>query len=220
MRSGNTLAEVILGKKARGRVGGAIADGQYVRLPGDQQSWLVRGVVEGTAELSTWVDNGVVEMNVDQGGAGRVQAERRRGTGGAPHRRDRGRAVQSSSSTTCRTDRTPKNDLTIRYAATDIANSRFTEVRKDQGGDVAWRTRLMMEDGMLIEFNITADDWMSVKVLEGGRDKETSERHHQPHRRLPVPAAGLQDQAVQADHGQPDRAEGLSRSAQGRIANI
>ena len=53
---GNKLGEVILGKKARGRVGGAIADGQYVRLPGEQQSWLVRGVVEGTAELSTWVD--------------------------------------------------------------------------------------------------------------------------------------------------------------------
>jgi hypothetical protein len=68
-----------------------------------------------------------------------------------------------------------KNDLTIRYAATDIANSRFTDVRKDEGGDVAWRTRLMMEDGMLIEFNITADDWVGVKVLEGGRDKETSD---------------------------------------------
>jgi hypothetical protein len=171
--SGNTLAEVILGKKARGRVGGAIADGQYVRLPGDQQSWLVRGVVEGTAELSTWVDNGVVEMNVDKvvlaafkPKDGEELVVRRTGVteGGRP----------KFELDNLPEDRKPKNDLTIRYAATDIANSRFTEVRKDQGGDVAWRTRLMMEDGMLIEFNITADDWMSVKVLEGGRDKETS----------------------------------------------
>jgi hypothetical protein len=172
--SGNTLAEVILGKKARGRVGGAIADGQYVRLPGDQQSWLVRGVVEGTAELSTWVDNGVVEMNVTKvvlaafkPNEGEELVVRRTGVteGGQP----------KFELDNLPDNRTPKNDLTIRYAATDIANSRFTDVRKDEGGDVAWRTRLMMEDGMLIEFNITADDWVSVKVLEGGRDKETSD---------------------------------------------
>ncbi len=171
---GNKLGEVILGKKARGRVGGAIADGQYVRLPGEQQSWLVRGVVEGTAELSTWVDNGVVEMNVDKvvlaafkpkDGEGLVVRRTGVTDGGRP----------KFELDNLPDNRKPKNDLTIRYAATDIGNSRFTEVRKDQGGDVAWRTRLMMEDGMLIEFNITADDWMSVKVLDGGKDRETSD---------------------------------------------
>ncbi len=30
---GNILGEIILGKKARGRLGGAVGDGQYVRLP-------------------------------------------------------------------------------------------------------------------------------------------------------------------------------------------
>ncbi len=173
-KAGNTLAEVILGKKARGRVGGAIADGQYVRLPGDKQSWLVRGVVEGNADLSTWVDTGVVEMNIDkvvlaafQPAGGEELVVRRVGV------TDGGQAKFEIDNVP--EDRKPQNDLTIRYAATDIANSRFIDVRKDQGGDVAWRTRLMMEDGMLIEFNITADDWLSVKVLDGGKDKETSD---------------------------------------------
>ena len=173
-KAGNTLAEIILGKKARGRVGGAIADGQYVRLPGEAQSWLARGVVEGNANLSTWVDTGVVEMNVDkvvlaafQPAGGEELVVRRVGV------TDGGQAKFEIDNVP--EDRKPQNDLTIRYAATDIANSQFIEVRKDQGGEAAWRTRLMMEDGMLIEFNITADNWLSVKVIDGGKDKETSD---------------------------------------------
>lgn len=172
--AGKALAEIILGKKARGRVGGAIADGQYVRLPGEAQAWLTRGVVEGNADLSTWVDTGVVEMNVDKvvlaafkPRDGEELVVRRVGV------TDSGQPKFEIDNVP--DDRKPVQDLTIRYAATDIANSRFVDVRKDEGGEIAWRTRLMMEDGMLIEFNITADDWLSVKVLDGGKDKETSD---------------------------------------------
>ena len=138
-KAGNTLAEVILGRKARGRVGGAIADGQYVRLPDEAQSWLARGVVEGDANLSTWVDTGVVEMNIDkvvlaaflpQGGEELVV--RRVGvTEGGQAKFEIDNVPEG---------RKPQSDLTVRYAATDIANSQFIDVRKDQGGEAAWRS--------------------------------------------------------------------------------
>ncbi|MEE4237466.1 MAG: hypothetical protein V2I51_12165 [Anderseniella sp.] len=172
-KAGNKLAEIILGRKARGRVGGAIGDGQYVRLPGEAQSWLARGVVEGDAKLSTWVDTGVVEMNIDKVVLAAFKPE------GGEELVVRRVGVTEGGQAKFEIDnvpegRKPQSDLTVRYAATDIANSQFIDVRKDQGGDPAWRTRLMMEDGMLIEFNVTADDWLSVKVLDGGKDKETS----------------------------------------------
>ncbi len=171
---GTVIAELILGRKARGRVGGTIADGQYVRLPGEAQSWLTRGVVEGTAQLSSWVDAGVVEMNTDKV----VQSTFKPVNG--PELVVRRTGVTEGGQPKFELDglpegRKPKADLTIRYAATDIANSQFIDVRKDQGGDIAWRATLLMEDGMLIGFDVTADDWLSVKVLDAGKDKETSD---------------------------------------------
>ena len=171
---GTVIAELILGKKARGRVGGTIADGQYVRVPGEAQSWLTRGVVEGTAQLSSWVDAGVVEMNNSKVVKATFQPA------GGPELVVRRTGVTEGGQPKFELDgvpegRKPVRDLIIRYAATDIANSQFIDVRKDQGGEVAWRATLMMEDGMLIGFNITADDWLSVEVLDGGKDKETSD---------------------------------------------
>lgn len=171
--SGGNVGEIILGKKARGRLGGAIGDGQYVRLPNSGQSWLARGVVDADVKLETWVDTAVTDMNVDhvvratfQPAGGPELMVRRTGVteGGQPKFEVNG--VPDG--------RTPKNDLTLRYAATDLGNVSFVDVRKDQGGDVVQRTRLMMADGLTTEFRITADDWVSLHVVNDGKDKITT----------------------------------------------
>ncbi len=171
--SGNDLGEIILGKKARGRLGGAVGDGQYVRLPGDAQSWLARGVVDADVKLETWVDNAITDMNVEfvvravfQPTGGPELMVRRTGVteGGQPKFELNG--VPDG--------RKPKNDLTLRYAATDLGNVNFVDVRKDQGGDVVQRATLMMADGLTAEFRIAADDWVSLHVINDGKDKTTT----------------------------------------------
>ncbi len=171
--SGNDLGEIIVGKKARGRLGGAVGDGQYVRLPGEAQSWLARGVVDADVKLETWVDNAITDMNVEfvvravfQATGGRELMVRRTGVteGGQPKFEVNG--VPDGKK--------PKNDLTLRYAATDLGNVNFVDVRKDQGGDVVQRATLMMADGLTAEFHITADDWVSLHVVNDGQDKTTT----------------------------------------------
>lgn len=171
--SGNDLGEIIVGKKARGRLGGAVGDGQYVRLPGEAQSWLARGVVDADVKLETWVDNAITDMNVEfvvravfQPTGGPELMVRRTGVteGGQPKFELNG--VPDGKK--------PKNDLTLRYAATDLGNVNFVDVRKDQGGDIAQRATLMMADGLTAEFRITADDWVSLHVTNDGQDKTTT----------------------------------------------
>ncbi|MGB7206005.1 MAG: hypothetical protein WBD37_11075 [Anderseniella sp.] len=171
--SGGTLASIIIGKKARGRIGGAVGDGQYVRLPGDKQSWLVRGLVEADVALGVWVDDAITDMNIDHVALAAFKPA------DGPEVVVRRTGVSEGGQAKFEIDnvpdgRKPKNELTVRYAATDIGNVSFIDVRKDEGGDVAWRTRLIMADGMLAEFNITRDDWISLKVLETGKDKSTA----------------------------------------------
>lgn len=171
--SGDSLGEIILGKKARGRLGGAVGDGQYVRLPGDDQSWLARGVVDADVKLDTWVDTAITDMNVEhvvratfQPTSGPELMVRRTGVteGGQP--KFELNAVPDGKQ--------PKNDLTLRYAATDLGNVSFVDVRKDKGGDVVQRTTLMMADGLTAEFRITSDDWVSLHVVNDGKDKTTT----------------------------------------------
>lgn len=169
---GNNLGEIILGKKARGRLGGTIGDGQYVRLPDAKQSWLARGIVDADIKLDGWVDNALTDMNVDyvvratfQPADGEELAVRRTGVtdGGQP----------KFELNNMPEGKRPKNDLTIRYAATDLANVGFVDVRKDSGGEVAHRTTLMMADGLIVEFRVTGDDWVSLHVVNDGKDKTT-----------------------------------------------
>lgn len=170
--SGEVVGEIVLGKKARGRVGGALKDGQYVRLPGEAQSWLARGVIEGNANLATWVDAGIVEMNIDHvvkasftPRGGETLTVRRVGVSESGN----GKFEIDNLPET----RKPKNDLTVRYAATDIGNSQFIDVRKAVGGEPKWQTVLTMSDGIEVEFSISDDDWLSVKIINEGKDKET-----------------------------------------------
>jgi len=171
--SGTTLAEIILGKKARGRIGGAIGDGQYVRLPDDKQSWLVRGLVEADTDLGIWVDDAITDMNIDfvalatfePVGGDKLTVRRTGVTEGGQGKFE----VDSLPE-----GRKPKNDLTLRYAVQDLGNVKFVDVRKDAGGEIVRRATLLMADGLLMQFNITADDWVSLSVLNDGQDKTTT----------------------------------------------
>jgi len=169
---GNNLGEIILGKKARGRLGGAVGDGQYVRLPDSKQSWLARGVVDADIKLDGWVDNAITDMNVEyvvratfQPSGGEELVVRRTGVteGGQP----------KFELNVIPDGKKPKNDLTLRYAATDLGNVSFVDVRKDSGGDVTHRATLMMADGLIVEFRITGDDWLSLHFVNDGKDKTT-----------------------------------------------
>ncbi len=172
-KGGNNLGEIILGKKARARLGGAVGDAQYVRLPGSDQSWLARGVVDADVKLETWVDTAITDMNVEfvvratfQPTGGPELMVRRTGVteGGQP----------KFEVNNVPEGKKPKNDLTLRYAATDLGNVNFVDVRKDQGGDVVQRVTLMMADGLTAEFRITTDDWVSLHVVNDGQDKTTT----------------------------------------------
>jgi hypothetical protein len=171
--SGKTLAQIIIGKKARGRIGGVVGDGQYVRLPDDKQSWLVRGLVEADTNLGVWVDDSTTDMNIDfvamaafEPVAGEKLTVRRTGvTEGGQGKFEIDDLPEGTKT---------KNDLTLRYAVQDLANVKFVDVRKDAGGDIVHRATLLMADGLLIQFNITADDWVSLKVLNDGQDKTTT----------------------------------------------
>jgi hypothetical protein len=172
---GSILAEIITGKKARGRVGGALGDGQYVRIPGEERSWLARGVIESGFDLGGWVDTVVVSLKTDevvratfQAGEDPVLTVRRTGLteGGQP----------KFEVDNLPDGRKPKNELTVRYAATDLANASFVDVRKDAGGVVAQRTTLTMSNGLTVAFLLTADDWLSVKVLAEGKGDAATEK--------------------------------------------
>src|SRR6516164_6552463 len=60
-KSGATLAELIIGKRRFDRLGTG-TDGVYVRKPGDSQSWLARGSLEFSDQLSSWLDRRVLDI--------------------------------------------------------------------------------------------------------------------------------------------------------------
>ena len=60
-RTGGTVAELIVGKTRRGRLGGG-NDGVYVRKPGDKQAWLAAGSLELPADLVGWLDRRIIDV--------------------------------------------------------------------------------------------------------------------------------------------------------------
>jgi hypothetical protein len=169
----NKLADIIIGKKARGRLGGAIGDGQYVRMPDSKQSWLARGLVEADTEPGIWVDDSITDMNIDfvamatfEPAGGEKLTIRRTGVAEGGQGKFEIDSLPEGKK--------PKNDLTLRYAVQDLANVKFVDVRKDAGGEAVWRSTLLMADGLLMQFNITSENWVSLTVLNDGQDKTTT----------------------------------------------
>jgi Domain of unknown function (DUF4340) len=60
-KSGAPLARLIVGKRRFDRLG-AGNDGVYVRKPGDLQSWLARGALDFSDDMSNWLDRRVIDI--------------------------------------------------------------------------------------------------------------------------------------------------------------
>jgi len=60
-KSGTTLAELIVGKRRYDRLGTG-TDGIYVRKPGDAETWLARGSLEFSDQLSSWLDRRILDI--------------------------------------------------------------------------------------------------------------------------------------------------------------
>ena len=59
--SGNTLAEIILGR-TRQDLGGNPSEGVYVRRPGEEQSWLARGSLTVHGDAVDWMPRRIVDV--------------------------------------------------------------------------------------------------------------------------------------------------------------
>jgi hypothetical protein len=60
-RTGGIVAELIVGKTRRDRLGGG-NDGVYVRKPGEDQAWLAGGSLDLPADLNGWLDRRIVDV--------------------------------------------------------------------------------------------------------------------------------------------------------------
>ncbi len=128
--------------------------------------------MDADIKLESWVDNAITDMNIDhvvratfQPSGGEELVVRRTGVTEGGQAKFELNVIPDGKK--------PKNDLTLRYAATDLGNVNFVDVRKDIGGDISHRTTLMMADGLIVEFRITGDDWVSLHVVNEGKDKAT-----------------------------------------------
>jgi len=175
---GGELARIRLGKKAPGR-GDKGADGEYVLVGKDPQSWLVNGFVGAGAAITDWVDPEIVAINVntvDRAVITRADGERlelyRNGiteqntpkfeiAGGVPE----GKKV--------------KVDIAVRYAATDLANLELVDVRRAKpGGKHLSDAELTMSTGLKVDYSLDEDDtgnWVTVKVADPGKDEKLAQ---------------------------------------------
>jgi hypothetical protein len=76
-RTGSTVAELIVGKTRRDRLGSG-SDGVYVRKPGDDQAWLARGSLDLSTDPNGWLDRRIVDVP-----ASRIATVTLTGSGGA-----------------------------------------------------------------------------------------------------------------------------------------
>jgi hypothetical protein len=58
---GEVLAEAIFGKQ-RNRLTGVQQSGTYLRMPGDEQSWLASGGLEIASEVTAWLDSSIMDV--------------------------------------------------------------------------------------------------------------------------------------------------------------
>jgi hypothetical protein len=176
--AGKEVGSVLLGKAATGYTSGAEA-AQYVRLGGEAQSWLVKGSVSAGAEYKDWVDTTVVQINTGEVKSVTItQAD-----GEMLELLKTGKTAQGHDQFTVQglpEGIKVKDDLTVRYAATDLANVEFVGVRKAKpGGEVVARAMLETDKGLKVAYEMTREgeeNWLSVSLLAAGEDAEGAEK--------------------------------------------
>ncbi len=176
--AGKVIGDVILGKAAQGYTSGS-EEAQYVRLADDKQSWLVRGAVAAGGELKDWVDTTVTRINT--GTVKQVEFQLDDGdtltltkTGKDDKGNDRFEIQGLPAGVK------PKDELVVRYAATDLANVEFSDVRNAKvQADPVSRVLLETDHGMKLSYAVTEEDkktWLQVEVVEKGDDTEQADR--------------------------------------------
>lgn len=176
--AGKVIGDVILGKTAQGFTSGN-DEAQYVRLSGDSQSWLVKGSVSAGGELKDWVDTTVMKIN-----AGDVKQVEFRSGDSEPM------VIVKAGKDSKGNDRfeiqnlpagiQPKDEVTVRYAATDLANVGFTNVRAAKPGSVeANKVLLETDTGLKVAYSVIEEGeqtWLKVAVAEKGSNAEDAEK--------------------------------------------
>ncbi len=176
--AGRVIGDVILGKAATGYTSGA-EQAQYVRLAGDQQSWLVRGSVSAGGDIGDWVDTTVMQINqntvkqaVFTHPDGEVLTITKTGKDDNGNNKFEIAGLPEGVK--------PKDDLTVRYGATDIANVEFTDVRKAAPGEgETGKVLLETDDGMIVSYRLKQDrgqTWLQAKVIAKGKNEAEAEK--------------------------------------------
>lgn len=175
--AGATVAAVVLGKPAAGRAGPG-QEAQYARLADEARSWLVAGRVDAAPELRQWADTTLLSLNVDTVAAARFrhpdgEVVEVKKTGNTDHGAAKFEIVDLPEG------KKPKSDITVRYAATDLANIEFVDVRrrKDDRQPVS-EAELETDQGLKLGFSLVEEDgrgWLAIRVLDKGKDAETAD---------------------------------------------
>jgi hypothetical protein len=175
--AGDVIGDVVLGKAAAGYTSGE-QEAQYVRLGGEAQSWLVKGSVAAGAEYKDWVDTTVMQINT-----GEVKSVTITQADGESLKLDKvGKTEQGHDKFAIDglpDGIKPKDDLSVRYAATDLANVEFVDVRKAAAtGAPASRAMVETDKGLKISYALFAEDgkdWLQVTVDTDGDDKAAAD---------------------------------------------
>ena len=175
--AGDVVGDVVLGKTAAGYTSGE-QEAQYVRLGNEAQSWLVKGRVAAGAEYKDWVDTTVMQINT-----GEVKSVTITQADGESLKLDKvGKTEQGHDKFAIDglpDGIKPKDDLTVRYAATDLANVEFVDVRKAAAmGDPVSRATVETDKGLKVSYAVYAEDgkdWLQVSVDADGEDAGVAE---------------------------------------------
>ena len=127
---GKVLAEAIFGKQQH-RLTGDQAAGTYLRRPGEAQSWLASGGVAIDAEVVSWLDDEIVDLDAER--IGRVEIRPESGPGYVVRRDAAGEPLQLAD---LAEDETAKEGADLDRLAAAFADLRFEDVKPRR--ELAW----------------------------------------------------------------------------------
>ncbi|HSA81301.1 MAG TPA: DUF4340 domain-containing protein [Geminicoccaceae bacterium] len=120
---GQILAEAIIGKQQR-RLTGNQAAGTYLRRPGEEQSWLASGGVTLDAEVTSWLDDAIVDLDPER--IGRIEMRPQSGPSYVARRDGTGERLQLAD---LAEDESAKEDADLDRLAAAFSGLRFEDVR-------------------------------------------------------------------------------------------
>jgi len=170
-KDGKQMAQIILGKTAVGKAGPG-RDGQYVRLAGEETSWLALGSVKAGAGLSAWVEPRFLQLDVDSVTYGRIEF-----AGEKIEVRRTGKSENGNSLfklLDVPEGRKTKRNAILKFAATDLVNLDLEDARPVKAdGKVTSKAFIETETGLKLAFRMVEEygkGWVSLEVVEKGSD--------------------------------------------------